>query len=327
LNGDSNYKKKDGVFKSGIMDIRNWEMICKDKDRLQISLIPKPKSGKKKTFVLHTASKEETESWINAFTTASRSWNAREQNQRMDFISGYLVKEGHKVTNLKHRFFILKSDSSIIYYYKSEQATNEEPLGTIELKNCEVDDTKFYNFGWFIKTIDDNNKCKPVRYLLKAKTKEDKVNWLKAIRQRHGVKIILKNANMLETSNETVEKEQIDKPKEEYGTESKLEVKSLAVAENKTEEVVKIESESNKKEETNGRVEETSSKKVEETSSKKVEENSSKKLEETSSKKVEETSEPQENSPNKSDSSEFKKFIEISHEDDEKHEDNSDDDD
>jgi hypothetical protein len=61
----------------------------------------------------------------------------------MDECSGYLVKEGHNVASLKKRWFKLAADSSVIFYYKTEMNT-KEPLGTIELKNCEVDDTRFF---------------------------------------------------------------------------------------------------------------------------------------------------------------------------------------
>jgi hypothetical protein len=59
-------------------------------------------------------------------------------------MSGFLVKEGHKVTNLKRRYFVLKSDSSTIYYFKSDKVIDKEPLGTIELKDAELDDQLFF---------------------------------------------------------------------------------------------------------------------------------------------------------------------------------------
>lgn len=94
--------KQEGTQKSGITDLRNFDISRKD--ALEISIIPKSGTGKKKSFVLTAATKEEAQAWVNALIRACQV-NKKTKKERQRKRKRMKEKEINKPTNFLHYCF------------------------------------------------------------------------------------------------------------------------------------------------------------------------------------------------------------------------------
>ncbi|XP_038663049.1 pleckstrin [Scyliorhinus canicula] len=98
---------------------------------------------------------------------------------------GCLLKQGHRRRNWKVRKFVLRDDPAYLHYYDPTADDQDQPLGSIHLRNCVVTATDGPSDGkksevkgnlFEIITADE------VHYLIQAATREELTEWIKVIK-------------------------------------------------------------------------------------------------------------------------------------------------
>lgn len=102
---------------------------------------------------------------------------------------GWLIKEGHLVKNKKERWFLLKENDFVMYYYHQEDKAHKiDPKGEIHLRDCIITDKGIQSASAFIIKSKFTGGTKD--FYIEAKTLQNKINWIKVIFQRPGVQLV-----------------------------------------------------------------------------------------------------------------------------------------
>ncbi|XP_065153589.1 pleckstrin-2 [Paramisgurnus dabryanus] len=100
---------------------------------------------------------------------------------------GYLLKQGHKVKNWKVRLFVLRAEPAFLHYYDPSK-DDITPVGSIALRGCLVSALDDNGIPSGVKGKVQGNLFKIItqadtHYYIQAPTDEERMDWIKAIRQ------------------------------------------------------------------------------------------------------------------------------------------------
>ncbi|KAG9274925.1 pleckstrin-2 [Astyanax mexicanus] len=117
---------------------------------------------------------------------AEKSLSAVELSGRVQK-RGYLLKQGHKVKNWKVRLFVLRAEPGFLHYYDPSK-DDITPAGGISLRGCLVSSLDDNGIPSGVKGKVQGNLFKIItqtdrHYFIQAPTRQEKMEWIEAIKK------------------------------------------------------------------------------------------------------------------------------------------------